>query len=465
MISNDTSNLSGPSSRELQVDALFSQWDKAGSPGFSIGIIRNGKMLYGRGYGMATLDYDIPLTTHSVFNIGSEAKQFTAMCILILSRRGLLSLDDPIQKYLPEMMVYEDPITIRHLIHHTSGLREYCPLGRFVGFNFENHIPHKAILDLLYSQKGLNHKPGSEFSYCNTGYILLAEIVRRVSGMNLRDFAEKEIFSPLGMKHTHFRNDYFDVIRNRAVGHTRTDAGFRALTSDFDMIGDGGLWTTVEDLCLWDANFYDNILDDGDQTLINEVTTRGTLGSDEVQSYAFGLEHGTYLGLPIIFHGGRFAGHRAYLMRFPNERFSVICLSNVGGEPLRPLACQIADIYLIESFETNGEKSWMAVDIPTEEVATTRAILAPEDIAKYCGSYFSEELDVTYTLVVDNGRLSFSLRGLEPIHLEPTGRSTFEGSWGFGRFEFEMSPTGKPSRFSLSAQGVRGIKFVKQETE
>ena len=465
MTTNDQGKLSDAASRERQVDALFSQWDKAGSPGFAIGIIRNGKMVYGRGYGMATLDYDIPLTTQSMFNIGSEAKQFTAMCIVILSRRGLLSLDDPIQKYLPETMEYEDAITIRHLIHHTSGLREYCPLGRFVGFNFENHIPHKAIFDLICAQKGLNHRPGTEFSYCNTGYILLAEIVRRVSGMNLRDFAEKEIFSPLGMKNTLFRNDYGALIRNRAFGHTRTDAGFRALTSDFDMIGDGGLWTTVEDLCLWDANFYDNILDGGDQTLIDEVTTRETLGSDEVQSYAFGLEHGTYRGLPIIFHGGRFAGHRAYLMRFPSERFSVICLSNIGGEPLRPFACQIADIYLTESFESSVDNSSMVFDSPPEEAATPGEILTPEDITRYCGSYFSEELDVTYKLVVDSGRLSFALRGLEPIHLEPTGSSAFEGLWGFGRFEFEMSAIGEASEFFLCSQGVRRIKFVRQKAE
>lgn len=189
-----------------KVDELFIQWDKPDSPGCAIAVIQNGEIIYHRGYGMANLEYNIPISLNSVFDIASNSKQFTAMCIVLLARQKFLDLDDELQKYIPEIPQYSQPITIRHLSVHTSGLRDYLMLMFFAGMMFENKYLNEEIIALIARQQSLNFDPGAEQLYCNSGYILLAEIVRRVSGKSLRIFAQEQIFAPLGMKNTHFHD-------------------------------------------------------------------------------------------------------------------------------------------------------------------------------------------------------------------------------------------------------------------
>lgn len=333
-----------------QVDKLFTEWDRKDSPGCALGVISKGKFIYKRCYGMADLEHGVPLTPDSVFDVASTSKQFTAACIAILSRRGKLRLDDPIRKYLPEIPAYKHPITIRHLVHHTSGLRDYLTLMELAGMPYTNDYPDSEVYSLIARQKGLNFRPGTEHVYCNTGYLLLAEIVKRTSGMTLRQYADKNIFSPLGMKSTAFHDDCSRLVRNRAWGYAKGKEGNKVSLSLFDTVGDGGLYTTLNDLAIWDRNFYDNRVGGFGQSLIRELTTPGRLNGGEELNYAFGLFIEDYRGLKTIHHGGAWVGYRLEFIRFPGQEFSVICLANTEALDAIAMARKVADLYLSDKF-------------------------------------------------------------------------------------------------------------------
>jgi CubicO group peptidase (beta-lactamase class C family) len=341
-----------------QVDKLFAQWDKKDSPGCALAIIKDGKILYKRGYGMADLERDVPVTSESVFDIASTSKQFVAMSIALLAEEGKLSLDDDIRKHLPEMPDYGKKITIRHLVHHTSGIRDYCGLMYLAGMPFENDYPEAQIIELIARQKALNFKPGDEHLYSNSGYFLLGEIVQRVSGKSLNEFTKERIFQPLGMEITHFYDDFTRVVKNRAIGYfPKKDGGYGIAVYLFDLVGDGGVLTSVEDLFLWDQNFYHNKLGKQGQKLIEQILTPGTLNNGKKLNYAFALGIGEYKGLKMISHGGAWAGYRSELLRFPGQQFSVICLSNLSGFNPTAMAKKVADIYLADHLkETPKDK-------------------------------------------------------------------------------------------------------------
>jgi CubicO group peptidase (beta-lactamase class C family) len=240
-----------------KVDKLFAQWDKPDSPGCALGVIKGGKLVYKCGYGSANLDYNAPLTSESVFYIASTSKQFTAASILLLVRRGAISLDDDIRKYFPELPKYEAPITVKHLVHHTSGVRDYLELMGMADRRTDGPFGNEVAVELIARQKGLNFKPGEKFLYSNSNYVLMAEIVRRASGKSLREFADENIFRPLGMTNTHFNDDLTAVVKNRVVSYAPISPGrFRQFVKTIEAMGDGNLLTTVEDLAKWDQNFY-----------------------------------------------------------------------------------------------------------------------------------------------------------------------------------------------------------------
>jgi len=396
-----------------EIDALFSEWNKPDSPGSAVAVIQRGLLIHCRGYGMADLEHAIQISKNSVFDVGSISKQFVAMSVALLARQGKLSLDDNIQKYIPEIQDYGHPIIIRHLIHHTSGLRDYLTLMELAGLRLENKYSDKEILGLIARQKELNFQPGEEFLYCNSGYLLLAEIVKRSSGQSLREFADENIFMPLGMKNTFFHDDFSEIVTNRAVGYSpKESGGFRIDMSLLDAVGDGGVHTTIEDLCLWDANFYHNIVGGYGQKLIEEMINPGTLNSGEVLKYAFGLGIATYRGLRVIGHGGAWMGYRAEMIRFPEQEFSVICLFNLGSVNPTKLAKQIADIYLTEDFPASGK------NILNREQKLIE-LSAPELEAKI-GFYRSLKNWNIWKLTVQSGKLMANVFDMDfqiaPIH-------------------------------------------------
>ena len=441
-----------------QVDELFAEWDGEISPGAVVGIFMDGRIIYSKGYGVANLDYDIPITPQSVLRIGSISKQFIAMCIAMLAEQGKLSFDDDIRTYLPEMPDYGNQVTIRHLLHHTSGIREYLALVNLIGkpegsvFGYTT----RELVELLSRQQRLNFEPGSQFSYTNSGYFLLAEIVTRVSGMKASAFAQENIFEPLSMTQTRFYDDPNAIIRNQAFGYSpKRDGGYRLDILRSDVIGDLGVITTVEDFLHWDNNFYENKLGAGTKNLITMMFTRGRTSSGEDLSYALGLEFDSYRGLKTMGHGGSAVGYVAEFLQFPEQRFSVVILSNLSSFRPGRIARQVADLYLANQFseaQASDERDRTRPDAP-EPVER----LTPE-LEAFIGDFYSEELDFVYSFMVEGSSLQFEIRGSR-MELLPLSEDQF--GWGRRELNFFRDESGIVSGFTLDAGDVQDLNFQK----
>lgn len=443
-----------------KVDKLFAAWNKADSPGCAIAIIKDGNIISARGYGIANLEHSVPITKTTVFYIASTSKQFTAAAIALLAQRNKLTLDDPIRKHLPELPELYQPVTLRHLIHHTSGIRDFQTLldvqGRKDDVNTE-----QDVIELLARQKQLNFKPGEQFEYSNSGYFLLGVIVRRVSGQSLREFAAENIFKPLGMKNTHFHDDRSLIVNNRSSGYVpRRSGGYSLYITNLDLVGDGGLMTTVEDLFLWDQNFYENKLGGG-RDFIAQLLTGGTLSNGEKTNYAYGLELGAYKGLRTTAHSGGFGGFVTEMLRFPEQQFTVICLSNVRGTlDSTALAYRIADIYLANEFKPQPPQTSSA---PAPRPATTAApmfSLPPGQMAEYAGDYYSEELQVTYRVRFERDKLFVRYRRVIDGELAPFSKDTFK-IYGVVVIQFTRDGQNRISGFIPQNGGAKNIRFTK----
>lgn len=328
-----------------RIDALFRAMDSMVSPGCAISVMRDGEIVYRRGYGMADLDHDVPITPTSVFHVSSMAKQFTAASILLLAQQGELSLDDPVHEYIPELPDFGAPITIRQLIHHTSGLRDQWELLILSGWRiWLDLITNEDVMYVISRQKELNFTPGTQYMYSNTNYTLLGEVVNRVSGDSLSEFTRANIFEPLGMDNTHFRDDHAEIVKNIAYGYEPAEETFRLSVPNFDTVGPTSLLTTVEDLGLWDENFYNPRI--GGPEFIRQMLEPGRLNTDERLDYASGLIIRTYRGLNTVSHNGADAGYRSDMVRFPDQRFTSATLCNAANVNPSELNRRVADIYL-----------------------------------------------------------------------------------------------------------------------
>jgi CubicO group peptidase (beta-lactamase class C family) len=443
-----------------KVDKLFEAWNKADSPGCAIAIIKDGKIIYARGYGVANLELNVPITKATVFYIASTSKQFTAASIALLAQRNNLALDDPIRKHLPELPELYQPVTLRHLIHHTSGIRDFQTLLDIQGRTDDVNTEQDAI-ELLARQKQLNFKPGEQFEYSNSGYFLLGVIVKRVSGQSLREFAAENIFNPLSMKNTHFHDDRNLLVNNRASGYVpRRGGGYSLYTTNFDLVGNGGLMTTVEDLFLWDQNFYENKLGGG-RDFIAQLLTGGTLSNGEKINYAYGLELGAYKGLSVTAHSGGFGGFVTEMLRFPEQRFTVICLSNVRGAlDSTALAYRIADVYLAKELKPQPPQTGSA---PAPRTATTTAplfSLPPAQMAEYAGDYYSDELQVTYLVRLERDKLFIRYRRVIDGELAPFSKDTFK-IYGVIGIQFTRDGQNRINGFIPQNGGAKNIRFTK----
>jgi CubicO group peptidase (beta-lactamase class C family) len=334
-----------------QIDPIFSAFDRPGSPGCVLGVIQDGQIRYQRGYGMADLERGVPLSPDSVFDIASTGKQFTAFIVLALAQEGKLDLDAPVRKYLPELQACCDPVSVRQLLNHTSGIRDYCTLMELAGMPVENYYPEEAIFDLIARQRGLCHAPGEEFLYTNSGYFLFNRMVERTSGRKLLDLIREWIFEPLGMTHSTFNDDFGRIVPRRALAYDPVETGGYLTNISFcGGFGDGPILTTVGDLCLWDQNFYHNRLCGGGQQIISQMQNPGLLNNGEVTSYGCGLEIGTNRGLQTVSHSGSWAGYRSQFIRFPEQHFSVIVLANLSSAGASTLALKVTEAYLAELY-------------------------------------------------------------------------------------------------------------------
>ncbi len=329
------------------IDEIFEQFNKPGLPGAAVALLADGAALYQSGYGLADLEHQVAITPSTVFNIGSESKQFTAMAALILEEEGRLSLDDEVQKHLPDFPNFPEPITIRNLIHHTSGLRDLIPLSVLAGWREGDVTTSEDILKLVQMQQELNFFPGEEFDYSNTGYLILAQIIEHVSGETFANYCQAQIFKPLGMDNSLCHDNYAMVIPNRAHGYyydEESDTYFNSVLSD-TVLGPTNVYTNVEDLARWDENFYTGEV--GGLDLIKRLYQPGRLNSGTELDYAFGLFIGhQYRGLDIVEHGGGQGGYVSQIVRFPDQHFSVVVLINHFTWEARTYALRVADVYI-----------------------------------------------------------------------------------------------------------------------
>lgn len=316
-----------------EVDALFAEWDRPGSPGCALGVIQDGELVHARGFGEASVEHGVPITPHTVFDIGSTSKQFTAALIGLLVADGKLAVTDEIHDWVPELAPWDADVTLDHMLHHTSGLPDYLGLLSATGAEEADRTTPADALECLEKVERLRFAPGARFEYSNTNYFLLSLVIERAAERPFQELARERFFEPLGMKSTLLFHDSSLVIPHRATGYApRASGGFAVAMSDFEQLGDGAVQTTVEDLARWDANFYTRAV--GGDALHAFLHERAPLASGELHAYARGLRVDDFDGRPRVSHGGAWAGFRAELMRFPEQRTSIVVLANLGS--MRP---------------------------------------------------------------------------------------------------------------------------------
>ncbi len=340
-------------SQRGQIDSVFSAFSRPGSPGCAVGVGRAGTLLHARGFGLADVEHELPITPSTPFYIASTSKQFAAFAIVLLAREGRISLDDDVRKWVPELADFGRPVTIRHLLHHTGGLRDYFELLGSRGWPFDGVLTEEEFLRLVARQRDLNFTPGAQHLYTNTGYVLLSVIVSRARGLSLRQYAEERVFAPLGMTRSRFRDDHRMLIPGRALAYEVIPGNaLRLSVPNFDVVGDGGLFSTVEDLIRWEGNAYTPKA--GDANDWRTMQQRGVLTSGDTIAYAMGLVHGTHRGHRTLGHGGAFGGYRAELLSLPDVPLGVAVLCNSAGADPSTLARRVADV-LVPARETSTE--------------------------------------------------------------------------------------------------------------
>ncbi len=424
-----------------QVDQLLKKYQGNG-PGYAFGIVRGGQLVYSNGYGYANLDYRIPITDSTAFYIGSMAKQFTAAALLLLESDGKLDFNKPVREYLPEFPDYQKEITINHLIHHTSGIRETNSLQLFQGIDrkFEEPFDTNDLVQLVQQQKELNFSPGREFRYSSGGYALLAKIVEKLSGQSLRDFLDHRVFKPLQMENTFVCDDHNEVVSNRAVSYWPvSDNEFERRSQVFDAYGDGGIITTIKDLAKWDKAFYQDVLHVPD--FAAKMYQKTTLDKGDTINYARALNIWNHKGQRVVQHNGGMLGFRVDMVRFPDLATTFILLGNSAGLDPTGDALQIAEILLSESFKQTGiKKNKNSLSGKNSQIPFSQEI---------AGTYWTDEANYWRRISIQNDSLFIDSGNRKNGHyLSPVSPNEF------------IADSGKPSmHLSFEPQDHMVIRF------
>ena len=439
-----------PQVAEKSVDAIFSKWNNA-TPGCAVGVAVRGKPVLMKAYGMADLEHDVPNTPDTIFESGSVAKQFTAMAILLLVEDGRLSLDDQVRKHIPELPDYGVPLTIRHMLTHTSGLRDWGSIAGIAGApRTTREYTHAHVLEIVSRQKALNFPPGSHWSYSNTGFNLAAIIVDRVSGMSFAEFSKRRIFQPLGMTSTSWRDDHQRIVKGRAIAYSTTSAGYQVEMPFENVHGNGGLLTTVGDLLKWNENYVQPRI--GTAALVAEQQKVGKFNDGKDLDYALGLYVRPLEGAKNIYHSGSTAGYRAHLNRFPDTHTSVAVLCNGSDGNATNAANDVSRLYLGKPLIRGG--------IVGGVVGGYTAAPPAADLKEYLGDYWSDEAETRLTAMIDRGGLVLKRRPGVLIELELTGKDTFSGQ--IGTVTFRRNAAGAVEALSIKQDRVWDLRFVRQ---
>jgi CubicO group peptidase (beta-lactamase class C family) len=443
---------------ERAIEGIVSGLVKPGEPGCTVGVVQDGRLAYAHAYGQSDLERGKPLDTHSIFNLASVSKQFTAFALLLLQQDGKLSLDDPIVRYLPELAASSSGVTLRHLLHHTGGLRDYIGILYMGGRGDADGATIHESMRVLARQTRANEQPGVEYEYSNTGYLLLGVVIARVSGQSLAKFSGERIFRPLGMRNTSIVDSYPDGIAALARGYAKSNTGFVIDETAWEQVGDGQVHSDLHDLALWDDNFYTGKL--GGPALLEQMVETGVLNSGKRIDYAAGLRVGDTRGLPSVSHGGSWVGYRSHVLRFPEERLSTIVLCNRADADTGDLATRIAHLFLKDQMAPAGPDEEDEEDSPP-----VKASWQPRDPGRYAGVYFSAEANAHCALYLANGRL-VAERCAEGAVLSPGKPGEFVDQDESFTLRFPDGGAGTGS-FVYDAFGLRGLPFerVKESSE
>lgn len=448
------------------VDSIFVPFNKPGVPGCAVGVVQKGALTLSQGYGFADLRRRVPNTATSAFYVASLSKQFTAMSVVLLAQDGKLRLDDDIRRWVPEVPNLGH-ITLLDLLHHTSGLRDYYTLLGITGWRANELFTEQKLLEMVSRQRALNFTPGAEFLYNNTGYALLAVVVRRASGKSLRDFAAERIFIPLGMTHTQYRDDHSSVIDGEAIGYSQQGAGYAVSIPQLDVVGDGGVFSTVDDLAKWDANLDSGLV--GGKVGVAMLQTQGRLSDGRSTGYALGLNIGSYNGSRLVSHSGSFGGYQSTYLRFPDDHLSVITLCNIATSSAS-LAEQVANVYMPRPYVIgDGGPGSVASLFGLAGVARSgssddlaiKDIQEPDEQVWLEGKYYSEELDMEVVLRSRNAMLVMQRPVGDSLRFSRVARDMFTTSDQI-TLQIERDGSGAVSSFLLSVGRVRDLRFVKR---
>ncbi|HEV2904494.1 MAG TPA: serine hydrolase domain-containing protein [Pyrinomonadaceae bacterium] len=409
-----------------RVDSIFSPYARPDAPGCAVSVMKAGKIVYARGYGMADVAHGIPLTPRTPLWAASTSKQFTALAVLLLEGDGKLRLDDDVRRYLPEVPDFGHPLTIRKLLNHTSGLRELANLFYMAGWRSSDVETKADVLTMIRRQRALNHVPGTEFAYNSAGYTLLAVVVERVSGVSFRRFVIDRIFIPLGMAHSDVREDVGQVVPHLATGYWGHDpAKLRTARPANSFAGPNGVITSVEDLARWDANFYEHRV--GTQAMLNQMSTPGRLADGTEFGYGMGLYIGSHRGRKMISHAGSDYGYKAEFVRFPAEQLSVAVLCNAFDVAPTPLALQLADLYLPRREDASVPPS-PTLPLPGNTVS--------ESAAAFAGLYWNDATMQSNRFFYEQGKLLLDGGGEGRFELRALGNNAYRLMEAPRRFVF-----------------------------
>jgi len=447
--------------QEARVDEVFSRWSSA-TPGCAVGVAVGGKPVLAKAYGMAELEHGIANTAETIFEAGSVSKQFTAAAVLTLVDDGKLSLDDPVRKYIPELPEYGAPLTIRHMLTHTSGLRDWGSLAAIAGWPRGDRVhTHAHVVDILSRQMALNFTPGTRWSYSNSGYNLAAVIVSRVSGMSFAEFSRRRVFEPAGMTQTSWRDDYARLVPNRAVAYSMGRGGGSAYRLDMpfeNVHGNGGLLTTVGDLLKWNEHYDRPSADEA--VRVRRQQEAAVLSNGRKLEYGYGLYVRPYKSVNEVSHSGSTAGYRAFLTRFPDQRVSVAVLCNAGNANATQYAHAVSDIYLGDRINESAPRPPAIAETrgPTADLERDPSYQpSPADLAAFTGVYTSAEIETTVTIELRDTELVITARPDRLVRLRPHAPDRFDAQ-GLGLVTF-YRVAGQVREFGLTQDRVWDLRF------
>jgi len=454
------------SAQEIEgINVIFEKFNNINSPGATVVVVKDGVILHLKGYGNANLEYEVPITSKTIFHIGSVSKQFTAFAILLLENQGKLSQDDFIGEYLKELPEYKDKIRIRHLLHHTSGLREIEKLQQIAGITSADQIESSFLYNLIKNQKDLNFEPGDELVYSNTNYFILAKIVESVTGEKFKDWTKENIFTPLGMINTQFYDDCSEIVKNRAYAYGDWDGElFKGILS-YSYVGPTSVLTNGEDMAKWLANFS-KIKVGSKEINTKMLNATDTLNSGELINYGNGLGVTDYKGLKVVLHSGHDANYRAGLMYFPEHKVGIAIIGNYYSISPLEYGFAIADIVLGNLTKEEEEEKGKEHD-SNDNAEINKITISSDKLFEYQGAFICEELCVQYNLIINNDTLMANYWRNEKVILTPTEEDNFEGNqYWFQQVKFIRNDKNKITGFKLSSgNNVRNLLFGKVKTE